>query len=235
MPTDTNVPIAASHVSLRVGAGSEATEALSDVSIEAFAGELVVVAGPAGSGKSSLLHVLAGLNRPSRGSVVLAGRPLEALDQRAATRLRRDEVGLLLPEAPALPTITVRENVALPLLISGRAPAAEEVDELLRRVGLDRHRNLRPGSLTAGERRRAALARALLGSPSVLLADEPLADLPEDEAAELLELLRAAAHEYGIAVILFTRDETLAAEADRALYLEQGQIAGPPVPELLVA
>ena len=224
MPAHHTVPIAARQVSLRVGVGPDATYALADVTLEGRAGELLVVTGDEGAGKSSLLHVLAGLDRPSRGSVILAGRPLEALDDREATRLRRDEVAVLLPEAPALATITVRENVALPLLISGRSPSPELVDELLARVGLDAHRNLRPGSLTPSERRRAALARALLGNPSVLLVDEPLADLPADEANELLALLRAAAHEDGIAVIVFTRDERLAPHADRSLRLEHGEL-----------
>jgi putative ABC transport system ATP-binding protein len=222
----TPTPIAAHEVSLRVGAGAEGTYALHEVSIEAQAGELVAVTGPSGSGKTSLLHVLAGLDRPTSGSVLLAGRSLAALDERAATRLRRDEVAILLPEPPALPTITVRENVALPLLISGRAPEPEAIDALLRRVGLGDRRNVRPGALTAGERRRAALARALLGGPSVILADELLADLPADEATALLELLRAAAHEDGIAVILFTRDAHVAAAADRSVRIEAGAVAG---------
>jgi putative ABC transport system ATP-binding protein len=217
-------PIAAHEVSLRVGDGAAATYALSDVSIEARAGELVAVTGPSGSGKTSLLHVLAGLEPPSAGSVVLAGCPLAALDVRSATRLRREHIALLLPEAPVLSTITVRENVALPLLISGQAPEPAAIDALLRRVGLGERRNVRPGSLSAGERRRAALARALLGRPSVILADEPLVNLPEGEAAELLELLRAAAHEDGIAVILFTRDPEVAAAADRSVRIEGGAV-----------
>jgi putative ABC transport system ATP-binding protein len=224
MTAHPTTPIAAHQVSLRVGDGASATYALSDVSIAAQAGELLAVTGPSGSGKTSLLHVLAGLEPPSAGHVVLAGRPLAALDERSATRLRREEIALLLPEAPALATITVRENVALPLLISGQAPEPEAIDALLRRVGLADRRNVRPGTLTAGERRRAALARALLGRPSVILADEPLVDLPEDEAAELLELLRRAAHDDGIAVILFTRDPEVAAAADRFVAIEDGAI-----------
>jgi putative ABC transport system ATP-binding protein len=226
MTAFTTSPIAARQVSLRVGDGTGATYALSEVSFEAEAGELVAVTGPSGAGKTSLLHVLAGLEPPTLGTVVLAGRTLCSLDPRAATRLRRDEIGVLLPEAPALSTITVRENVALPMLISGRSPEPEEIDALLRRVGLGDRRHARPGTLTAGERRRAALARALLGGPSVLLVDEPLADLPAEEAHELMDLLRAAAHEDDIAVVVFTRDESLAAAADRSVRIEAGQLAG---------
>jgi putative ABC transport system ATP-binding protein len=197
---------------------------LGDVSFAAQSGELVAVTGPSGSGKTTLLHVLAGIEPPTEGDVVLAGIPLSGLDERAATKLRRDEVGLVLPEAPALATITVRENVALPLLISGQAPDPETVDAMLQRVGLADRRHVRPGTLTPGERRRAALARALLGRPSVLLVDEPLADLDADEARELMGLLRAAAREDGVAVVVFTRDEALAGEADRRVHIAGGTL-----------
>jgi putative ABC transport system ATP-binding protein len=229
-----SAPVAAHRVSLRVGDGAGATHALSDVSFAAQAGELVAVTGPSGSGKTSLLHVLAGLEPPTAGDVVLAGIPLAGLDERAATKLRRDEVGLVLPEAPALPTITVRENVALPLLISGQAPDPETVDAILCRVGLGERRHVRPGTLTASERRRAALARALLGRPSVLLVDEPLAELDAGEARRLMDLLRDAAREDGGAVVVFTRDEALADEADRTVRLEDGALAseGPRRPAL---
>jgi putative ABC transport system ATP-binding protein len=217
-------PVAARDVSHRVGDGHSATVALRGVSLEARAGEVTVVVGPEGSGKTTLLHVLAGLDRPTSGSVSLAGRNLGVLDEREAMRLRREHVGLLLREAPALPTITVRENVALPLMISCQQPDAEAIDTLLARVGLGDRRHHRPSELTACERRRAALARALLGRPSVLLADEPVLDLPAEDADALLALLRQAAHEDGIAVVVFTRDIGVAAAADRVVHLQDGQM-----------
>jgi putative ABC transport system ATP-binding protein len=220
----TSTPVTAHDVSLRVGEGPHATFALRGVTLAAAAGELTAVVGPAGSGKSSLLHVLAGLDRPTSGAVTLAGRRLAGLEEREATGLRRDHVGILLPEAPALPTITIRENVALPLLIAARRPEPGAVEALLARVGLADHVHHRPDQLTAGERRRAALARALLGSPSVLLADEPAADLPGDEARALLELLRDAAHEDGIAVVVFSREEAVGAVADRVVRLDAGRL-----------
>jgi putative ABC transport system ATP-binding protein len=218
-------PVTAHDVSLRVGDGRAATVALRGITLAARAGELTAVVGPSGSGKTSLLHVLAGLESPTTGAVTLAGRPLAALDQREATRLRRDHVAVLLPDAPALPTITVRENVALPLLIARRAPEPGVVEAMLARVGLAERIHHRPGELTSGERRRAGLARALLGAPSVLLADEPLAGLPDGEARALLELLRAAAHEDGIAVVVFTRDEALAEAADAVARIDAGRLA----------
>jgi putative ABC transport system ATP-binding protein len=224
MPAAPTPPVIARDVFHRVGDGHSATVALRGISLEARAGALTAVVGPEGSGKTTLLHVLAGLDRPTSGSVSLAGRTLSCLDEREATRLRRRHVGLLLPEAPALPTITVRENVALPLMIACQKPDAAEIDALLTRVGLGDRRHHRPSELTAAERRRAALARALLGRPSVLLADEPVLDLPAEESGALLRLLRQAAHEDGIAVVVFTRDIAVAAAADRIVRLEDGRM-----------
>jgi putative ABC transport system ATP-binding protein len=209
----------------RVGDARTRVDVLRDVSLEAPAGKLTAVVGPAGSGKTSLLHLLAGLDRPASGTVTLDGRSLRGLDDLELTRLRRDRIGLLLPAASVLPTITVRENIALPLLIARRAPEPEAIDALLERVGLSDRRDERPGELTAAERQRAALARALVGGPSVLLADEPAGDLEPEEGAYLLMLLQQIAHEDGIAVVLFTRDiDDAAGVADHIVELDGGRI-----------
>ena len=215
----------------RVGDLRTRVDVLSDVSLEAPAGEVTAVVGPAGSGKTSLLHLLAGLDRPAAGTVTLDGRPLRELDDVELTRLRRDRIGLLLPGASVLPTITVRENVALPLLIARRPHEPEAVDALLDRVGLGERRDEMPGNLTASERQRAALARSLVGRPSVLLADEPAGGLEPEEGAHLLLLLRAIAHEDGITVVLFTRDiDDAAGVADRIVELEGGRVVAPAAP-----
>jgi putative ABC transport system ATP-binding protein len=215
----------------RVGDLRTGVDVLSDVSLEAPAGAVTAVVGPAGSGKTSLLHLLAGLDRPTAGTVVLDGRPLRGLDDIELTRLRRDRIGLLLPAASVLPTITVRENVALPLLIARRPPAPEVVEQLLERVGLASRRDHRPGQLTAAERQRAALARALVGGPSVLLADEPAGDMDPEEGARLLMLLREVAHEDGITVVLFTRDiDDAAGVADHVVTLDAGRVTAAAAP-----
>jgi putative ABC transport system ATP-binding protein len=223
--------VIAHNVSHRVGDLRTRVDVLRDVSLEAPAGEVTAVVGPAGSGKTSLLHLLAGLDRPAAGSVTLDGRPLRELDDVELTRLRRDRIGLLLPGASVLPTITVRENVALPLLIARRPHEPEAVDALLDRVGLGERREEMPGNLTASERQRAALARALVGRPSVLLADEPAGGLEPEEGAHLLLLLRAIAHEDGIAVVLFTRDiDDAAGVTNRIVELEAGRVVAPAAP-----
>src|SRR5688572_30726990 len=215
----------------RVGDMRTRVDVLSDVSLEAPAGEVTAVVGPAGSGKTSLLHLLAGLDRPAAGTVTLDRRQLPELDDVELTRLRRDRIGLLLPGASVLPTITVRENVALPLLIARRPHEPEAVDALLDRVGLGERRDEMPGNLTASERQRAALARSLVGRPSVLLADEPAGGLEPEEGAHLLLLLRAIAHEDGITVVLFTRDiDDAAGITDRIMELEGGRVVAPAAP-----
>ena len=215
----------------RVGDLRSGTDVLRDVSLEAPAGAVTAIVGPAGAGKTSLLHVLAGLDRPCAGTVVLDGRPLRGLDDIELTRLRRDRIGLLLPAASVLPTITVRENVALPLLIARRPPAPEAVEALLERVGLSEQRDYRPGQLTAAERQRAALARALVGGPTVLLADEPAGELEPEEGARLLMLLRDIAHEDGITVVLFTRDlDDAAGVADQIVTLDGGRVVAAAAP-----
>jgi putative ABC transport system ATP-binding protein len=215
----------------RVGDARTGADVLRDVSLEAPAGSVTAVVGPEGAGKTSLLHLLAGLDRPAAGTVVVDDRPLRGLDDLELTRLRRDSIGLLLPAASVLPTITVRENVALPLLIARRPPEEGAVDALLERVGLAGHSSVRPDQLTAAERQRAALARALVGRPSVLLADEPAGDLGPDEAAELLALLRDVAREDGVTVVLFTRDASAAAAvADHVVALDAGRIVAAAAP-----
>jgi putative ABC transport system ATP-binding protein len=215
----------------RVGDLRTGVDVLRDVSLEAPAGTVTAVVGPAGSGKTSLLHLLAGLDRPTAGAVTLDGRTLRGLDDIELTRLRRDRIGLLLPAASVLPTITVRENVALPLLIARRPPAPDAVDALLERVGLAHRGDDRPSQLSAAERQRVALARALIGGPSLLLADEPCGDMDCEEGAHLLLLLREIAHEDGVTVVLFTRDiDDAAGVADQIVALDAGRVVAAVAP-----
>jgi putative ABC transport system ATP-binding protein len=215
----------------RVGGLRAGVDVLRDVSIAAPAGEVTAVVGPAGAGKTSLLHVLAGLDRPTSGSVTLDGRNLRGLDDIELTRLRRDRIGLLLPAASVLPTITVRENVALPLLIARRPPEPVAIDALLERVGLAHRADDRPGQLTAAERQRVALARALAAGPSLLLADEPTGEMDPEEGARLLLLLREIARQDGVTVVLFTRDiDDAAGVADQIVSLDGGCVVAAAAP-----
>ena len=208
--------------------GVGGADLLTGASFEAEAGALTAVVGPSGSGKTTLLHLLAGLDRPRSGSIVLDGTPLASLDELALTRLRRDRIGLLLPTPSMLPTVTMAENVALPLLIAQRPLPREAIDSLLARVGLGGRGPASTRELSSDERQRAALARALAGGPSILLCDEPAAQLSPDETGSLLALLRDVAHREGIAVVLFTRDHAAASSiADRVFGMEAGRVVAP--------
>ena len=225
--------VSAHNLFHRVGGLRSGVDVLRDVSLDAPAGRVTAVVGPAGAGKTSLLHLLAGLDRPASGSVTLDGRTLRGLDDIELTRLRRDRIGLLLPAASVLPTITVRENVTLPLLIARRPPAPEAVDTLLERVGLAHVADELPSRLSGAERQRVALARALIGGPSLLLADEPGGDMDPQEGAELLILLREVADEDGVTVVLFTRDiDDAAGVADQIVMLEAGRVVAAPAAQL---
>ena len=225
--------VSAHNLFHRVGGLRSGVDVLRDVSLDAPAGRVTAVVGPAGAGKTSLLHLLAGLDRPASGSVTLDGRTLRGLDDIELTRVRRDRIGLLLPAASVLPTITVRENVTLPLLIARRPPAPEAVDTLLERVGLAHVADELPSRLSGAERQRVALARALIGGPSLLLADEPGGDMDPQEGAELLILLREVADEDGVTVVLFTRDiDDAAGVADQIVMLEAGRVVAAPAAQL---
>jgi putative ABC transport system ATP-binding protein len=195
----------------------EAVQALRGVSLEVAHGEFVAVVGPAGCGKSTLLHLLAGLDTPDAGAVHIAGEDITRMSDRELTRLRREHIGFVFETSNLLPTLSVEENILLPLGIAGRRPDPHVVDALLERAGLTEQRDLRPGELDADEEQRVAVARALICAPTVLFADEPAGNL--DDGTEVLGLLRAAADEDGQTIVMVTHDERAAAIADRVIRL----------------
>ena len=206
--------------------------ALRGVDLTVAAGEFVAVTGPSGSGKSTLLHLIAGLDAPTSGTVRIEGTDLAGLSDDERTLLRRRRIGFVLQFANLLPTLSVAENVALPLLMEGRRPraVAPEVDALLDRVGLTARRDHRPDELSGGEVQRATIARALLTEPALLLADEPTGQLDSENGAAVLDLLRAAVDERGRTLVLVTHESRAASYADRTVRLEDGRVVRQPSP-----
>ncbi|MET0389691.1 MAG: ABC transporter ATP-binding protein [Polyangiales bacterium] len=204
--------------------------AVAGVSLSIRAGEIVALVGPSGSGKSTLLNLLGALVRPDAGEIVLAGTALSTLDDAARTELRRDKVGLVFQSFHLLPLLTARENVALPLYLSGTPLAASEsrADEMLERVGLVHRAHHRPRELSGGEMQRVAIARALAPRPAVLLADEPTGNLDSKSSAEIMALLRLAAREARCAIFMVTHDHLAAATTDRVLELRDGRLMPEP-------
>ncbi len=202
--------------------------ALADVSLSLLEGEILAILGPSGSGKSTLLLCLAGILHPDEGEVWFRDRSLSSLPDAARSSLRRREFGFVFQLGQLLPELTAVENVALPLLLDGvggreaRSCARALLDEL----GVLDVADKRPGEMSAGQSQRVAVARALVGEPAVVFADEPTGALDSRNAGQVMDLLVGAAHARGAAILLVTHDGDVASRADRRILLRDGRIAG---------
>jgi putative ABC transport system ATP-binding protein len=206
--------------------------ALQGVSLTLEPGEFVAVMGPSGCGKSTLLHVCGAMDRPTRGSVRIGKMDLAALDDGALTRLRRETIGFVFQFFNLLPMLTVRENIALPLLLAGAdsAAALREATRIAERVGLTQRLGHRPAQLSGGEMQRAAIARAMVHRPALLVADEPTGNLDSANGARILELLADLHRETGVSILLATHSDEVAALADRIIRMRDGRIEGADAP-----
>lgn len=206
--------------------GATTLTVLRDLDISVEAGEMVAIVGASGVGKSTLLHVLGGLDRSSQGSVMIADTNLTTLPDADVVSFRNRKVGFVFQFHHLLPEFNAIENVEMPLRIA-RVPVADarpRAQELLRRVGLGERMSHRPGMLSGGEQQRVAVARALVMEPAVLLADEPTGDLDEQTAESLHQLLRNMHRTYGLTSIIATHNPRLAQACDRILRLEAGRL-----------
>ena len=204
--------------------GGRPLHVLQDVDLTIEAGELVAILGPSGSGKSTLLGLLAGLDRPTAGSVRLDGQALETLGEDQLARLRRGRVGFVFQSFQLLANLTARENVLLPLELTGLERAGARADEVLDQVGLADRGHHYPSQLSGGEQQRVALARAFAPRPAVLLADEPTGNLDSETGARVLDLLLAMRAEGGTTLVLVTHDPAIAACAERRIHLFGGRV-----------
>ncbi len=204
-----------------------AARLLAGADLEVAAGEWVAIVGESGSGKSTLLNLVAGLDRPDAGEVLLEGRALDFRDDDALALWRRKHVGFVFQAFHLLPYLTVAENVALPLALLGHAKGEREARALaaLESVGLATFGERRPATLSGGEMQRAAIARALVHRPSLLLADEPTGNLDAANAAGVLDCLAAAVKEARASALMVTHSPVAAARADRVLRLSGGRLA----------
>ncbi|MFI6855484.1 ABC transporter ATP-binding protein [Streptomyces sp. NPDC050416] len=200
--------------------------ALAGVSLAFPAGTFTAVMGPSGSGKSTLLQCAAGLDRPTSGSVTLAGSELTGLSERRLTLLRRERVGFVFQAFNLLPSLTAEQNVALPLRLAGRRVPKARVRQALQQVGLAERARHRPSRLSGGQQQRVALARALITRPEVLFADEPTGALDTRTGREVLGLLRGMVDREGQTVVMVTHDPVAAAYADRVVFLVDGCVHG---------
>jgi ABC-type lipoprotein export system ATPase subunit len=204
--------------------GGEYLHALRDVSVDVLQGSRVAITGRSGSGKSTFLHLAAGIDRPSSGTISVLGHDLARLNDRALAAYRRDTVGLIFQFFHLLPHLSVRENVALPAWIAGdRSPQfAARLDELLDRVGLATRAGDAVQTLSGGEMQRVAICRALLRRPRLLLADEPTGNLDDEHGRRVMDLLMRLVREEGSTLIYVTHSRELAAQADTTWRLRSG-------------
>ncbi len=202
--------------------GREQIRALDAASFEIKRGEFVAVLGPSGSGKSTLLNLVGCMDAPTSGSLELLGTPVEGLNERQRTHLRRHAIGFVFQHFGLLPTLTVAENVRLPAFLASHDPGGR-VEELLAKVGLDHRRKHLPSQLSGGEMQRVAIARALVNRPALVLADEPTGNLDSQTGQTVLELFQQLNQE-GITIVLVTHNPALARSAQRRLELVDGRL-----------
>ena len=209
------------------GHGPAAVHALRGVSLTVPRGQLLAIRGRSGSGKTTLLNTIAGLDRPTSGSVWVAGQEVTAMSREDRLRLRRETVTLVFQSFALLPMLSAAENVGVPMRLSRVAATERErrARDLLGLVGLADRGHQRPAELSGGEQQRVALARALASNASVLLADEPTGQLDSRSAAQIMTLLRSIVHAEGITSIVATHDQVLTEAADRVLVIQNGQMA----------
>lgn len=208
------------------GTGTSRVRALDGLSIELFTRRFTAIMGASGSGKSTLLHCLAGLDQPTSGQILLGETDLGRLDDSSLTATRRERIGFVFQDGNLLPHLTAGENIDLGASLAGRHPDRAWRSELVERLGIsDRLRHL-PAQLSGGQRQRVAVARALLGRPDIIVADEPTGALDSTSGRSLLELLRACVDDYGQTVVMVTHDPAAAAITDEVILLKDGRTAG---------
>jgi len=204
--------------------GSSQVEVLKGLDLRLDQGERVAIMGTSGAGKSTLLHLAAGMDRPDRGTVTLAGRDLDRLDEPALSRHRARHVGLVFQDFNLIDSLTAFENIELALWLNSRRQASDRVRRLARQLGLDDLLERLPSQLSGGERQRVAIARALIHKPTLVLADEPTGSLDEETASDVLDLFDQACRDTGCALLMVTHDREAAKICDRLTRLHLGRL-----------
>lgn len=212
------------HLTKVYGKGDCATRALDDVTLSVPEGQFLAIVGSSGSGKSTLLHLMGGVDRPTSGSVYLAGNDVYSRNDEQLAVLRRREVGIVYQFYNLIPTLTVLENMTLPVALDGRPVNESRLRELVKTLGLEGREDHLPSQLSGGQQQRVAIGRALMNSPAVLLADEPTGNLDSRTSAEIMAILRDANKRLGQTLVVITHDESIALTADRIVAVEDGRI-----------
>ena len=208
------------------GTGDAVVHALAGVDVEFERGRFTAVMGPSGSGKSTLMHCMAGLDTPTSGRTFIGDLEIGQLDDAGLTQLRRDRIGFVFQSFNLVPTLTARENITLPADLAGRKVDEAWFTYLVEQLGIADRLDHRPSELSGGQQQRAACARALIGRPDLIFADEPTGNLDSNASGEMLAFLRRSVTEFGQSIVMVTHDARGAAHADRVVFLADGRLVG---------
>lgn len=213
------------HLSKIYGTGESAVKALDDISFSVQKGEFVAIIGPSGSGKSTLLHLLGGVDRPTSGKVFVENTDIYALDETRLSIFRRRQIGLIYQFFNLIPTLTVKENMTLPLLLDNQQEDKKQFDGLVKTLNLEHRLNHLPNQLSGGQQQRVSIGRAIISNPAIMLADEPTGNLDSKNSSEIVDLLKMLNKTYHQTLIVITHDERIALQADRIISIVDGKIA----------
>lgn len=210
------------QISKTYGSGEAAVQALKQVSFSVPKGEFVAVVGESGSGKSTMLNLIGGLDTPDSGKVCIDGKDLFAMKERRLTIFRRRNIGFIFQSFNLIPELTVEQNILFPLLLDYRKPDRRYLEELLAVLNLKERRHHLPSQLSGGQQQRAAIGRALITRPALILADEPTGNLDSQNTREVLALLKEASRKYEQTILMITHSRSIAQRADRILQVADG-------------
>ena len=206
------------------GSGANQVRALDKVNLSVEKGEFVVIIGASGSGKSTLLHILGSVEKPTKGKVLVDGIDISSMSRTQAAIFRRRKVGLVYQFYNLIPTLTIQKNILMPLLLDKKKVNQEYFEQIVNSLGISDKLDFLPSQLSGGQQQRAAIARALIYRPALLLADEPTGNLDQKNSKEIIDMLKLSNRNLNQTILLITHDEKIALEADRIITLEDGKI-----------
>ena len=206
------------------GSGANQVRALDKVNLSVEKGEFVAIIGASGSGKSTLLHILGSVEKPTKGKVLVDGIDISSMSRTQAAIFRRRKVGLVYQFYNLIPTLTIQKNILMPLLLDKKKVNQEYFEQIVNSLGISDKLDFLPSQLSGGQQQRAAIARALIYRPALLLADEPTGNLDQKNSKEIIDMLKLSNRNLNQTILLITHDEKIALEADRIITLEDGKI-----------
>lgn len=214
------------NLSKTYGSGENLVRAIDDVNLKIEKGEFIAIVGPSGSGKSTLLHLLGGVDNPSSGKIFIDGNDISKYSSKELALFRRRKVGLIYQFYNLIPNLTVRHNIELPLKLDKRKINEEVLLDIVRKLGIESKLDSFPSELSGGQQQRVAIARSLIYSPSLVLADEPTGNLDRENSREIIEILKYFNRTLKQTIIVITHDESIALEAERVVTIVDGKVVG---------